>query len=141
MAMSPEEREEILANNPELLADILHKEKEEAAQRIKDEPEVFWMEQHKITISSVEAWAAQGKKAFDQGWEFYVGNLKKIVTNQSKELTVFRTLESYVRHNTLTDDNLKEIIAALDHVREEIRTQATVAVTMANTQAKPNTQF
>ena len=95
---------------------------EEQAAALEKDPRGFWQSVHQQSVKGLEL--IHGKMQQDLGkcLNFYTGHLKTIIGAQSRELTLFRELETHIRKQTLTQELWDEISALLDELRAAVQT-------------------
>ena len=79
-----------------------------------------WKETEKQTIEQVVTLIHQGRTQINNGVAFYTEILRRITESQIAELTIHRTIESYIRNGTMTELHLRVLFDDLNALRHKI---------------------
>lgn len=93
--------------------------KEQQDALLKD-PQVFWEKIHADTMEGIKAIEVKMQQDLGKGLIFYTNSFVMLIEFQSKELSIFRQMETLMRDESITEEQFKDCLSRLDGLRAEI---------------------
>lgn len=97
------------------------RKQKETAESVAKDPAGFWNNMHLQNMQETDKVIAEARKKLGAGLDFYLDHMKLIIEIQSRELAIFRVLETGIRSARVSEESIQEVMDRLTSLRVEVR--------------------
>lgn len=90
-------------------------------------PHQFWEGIHSKNMEGVKKLTEEAAKRFAVSVDYYFHHLTLIIEIQSKELSIFREMETRIRSQNMSEEQLTSVMVRLNELRKEVKALNTAA--------------